>query len=149
MPAQPHAETVPCPLEALPLPDIYTALGTQPQGLTHAEAAARFQHYGPNTIRPVATTSLVRKFLANFTHLMALLLWVGGLLSFLAQMPQLGVAIWLVNLINGAFSFWQEYQAEQATAALLRLLPTYARVLREGQEQRLLAEELVPDFSVA
>ena len=47
---------------------------------------------------------------------MALLLWVGGLLGFLAQMPQLGMAIWLVNLINGAFSFWQEYKAEQATA---------------------------------
>ena len=144
MPEQPHAETLPCPIEALPLPDIYAALGTQPQGLTHAEAAARLQHYGRNTIRSVAPTPLVRKFLANFTHLMALLLWVGGLLGFLAQMPQLGVAIWLVNLINGAFSFWQEYKAEQATVALLRLLPTYARVLREGQEQRLLAEELVP-----
>jgi magnesium-transporting ATPase (P-type) len=84
------------------------------------------------------------KLLANFTHLMALLLWVGGLIGFLAQMPQLGMAIWLVNVINGAFSFWQEYRAEQATAALRRLLPTYARVLREGVEQRLLAEELVP-----
>jgi magnesium-transporting ATPase (P-type) len=45
--------------------------------LTHAEAAARLQHYGRNTIRTVETTPLVRKFLANFTHLMALLLWVG------------------------------------------------------------------------
>jgi magnesium-transporting ATPase (P-type) len=75
---------------------------------------------------------------------MALLLWVGGLIGFLAQMPQLGIAVWMVNLINGAFSFWQEYKAEQATAALWRMLPTYARVLREGVEQRLLAEELVP-----
>jgi len=66
------------------------------------------------------------------------------LLGFLAQMPQLGMAIWLVNLINGAFSFWQEYKAEQATTALRRLLPTYARVLRDGQEQRLLGEALVP-----
>jgi P-type Ca2+ transporter type 2C len=133
-----------CPIEALPPADIYAALGTQPQGLTPTEAAARLQLYGRNTIRPVATTPLVRKLLANFTHLMALLLWVGGLLGFLAQMPQLGVAIWLVNLINGVFSFWQEYKAEQATAALRRLLPTYARVVRDGQEQRLLAEELVP-----
>ena len=144
MPEQPQAETLPCPIEALPLTDIYTALGTQPQGLTHAEAAARLQHYGRNTIRTVATTPLVHKFLAHFTHLMALLLWVGGLLGFLAQMPQLGIAIWLVNLINGAFSFWQEYQAEQATAALRQLLPTYARVMRDSQEQRVLAEELVP-----
>ena len=144
MPEQPQAETLPCPLEALPLTDIYTALETQPQGLTHAEAAARLQHYGRNTIRTVATTPLVHKFLAHFTHLMALLLWVGGLLGFLAQMPQLGIAIWLVNLINGAFSFWQEYKAEQATAALRQLLPTYARVMRDSQEQRVLAEELVP-----
>src|SRR4029453_3167744 len=102
MPEQPQAETLPCPIEPLPLTDIYTALGTQPQGLTHAEAAARLQYYGRNTIRTVATTPLVHKFLAHFTHLMALLLWVGGLLGFLAQMPQLGIAIWLVNLINGA-----------------------------------------------
>jgi magnesium-transporting ATPase (P-type) len=144
MPEQPHVATLPCPIEALPLSDIYTALETRSQGLTQAEAAARLQHYGRNTIQTVETTSLVRKFLANFTHLMALLLWVGGLLGFLAQMPQLGIAIWLVNLINGAFSFWQEYQAEQATAALRHVLPTYARVVRDGQEQRLLAEELVP-----
>ncbi len=38
---------------------------------------------------------------------MALLLWVGGVIGFIAQMPQLGVAIWLVNVISGAFSFWQ------------------------------------------
>jgi P-type Ca2+ transporter type 2C len=137
-------ETRQGPIEALPLLDIYAALGTQPQGLTCTEAAVRLQHYGRNTIATVATTPLFRKFLSNFTHLMALLLWVGGLLGFLAQMPQLGLAIWLVNLINGAFSFWQEYKAEQATAALRRLLPTYARVLRDGQEQHLLAEELVP-----
>jgi Ca2+-transporting ATPase len=78
---------------------------------------------------------LYLKFLANFTHLMALLLWVGGLVGFIAPMPQLGIAIWLVNLINGAFSFWQEYKAEKATEALRRLLPTYTRALRDGQAQ--------------
>lgn len=144
MPEQPLSETLKCPIAALPLTDVYSALGTRPQGLTHAEVAERLQHYGRNTLHTVETTPRLRKLLAHFTHLMALLLWVGGLLGFLAQMPQLGVAIWLVILINGAFSFWQEYKAEQATAALRRLLPTYARVVRDGQEQRLLAEELVP-----
>ena len=67
-------EMLQCPIEALPLPDIYAVLETQPQGLTHAEAAARLQHYGRNTIHMGETTPLVRKFLANFTHLMALLL---------------------------------------------------------------------------
>lgn len=144
MPEPSLAETFTCPLEALAPAEVYGALGTEPQGLAHAEARARLQDYGRNTIRTVEATPRLRKLLAHFTHLMALLLWVGGLLGFLAQMPQLGVAIWLVILINGAFSVWQEYQAEQAMAALRRLLPTYARVLREGQEQRILTEELVP-----
>ena len=65
-------------------------------------------------------------------------------MGFIAQMPQLGIAIWMVNVINGVFSFWQEFKAEKATEALRKLLPTYARVLRDGEEQRIPAEELVP-----
>ncbi len=75
------------PIETVPLLEVYAELGTQPQGLSHAEAAIRLARYGQNTIRQVATTSLVRKLLANFTHLMALLLWAGGLIGFMAQMP--------------------------------------------------------------
>ena len=131
-------------IEILPVAEIYAALATQPGGLTQNEAAVRLQRYGRNTISEVTRQPLLLKFLANFTHLMALLLWVGGLIGFIAQMPQLGVAIWTVNLINGVFSFWQEYKAEKATEALRRLLPTYARVRRDGEEQRILAEELVP-----
>jgi len=86
---------------------------------------------------------LIVKFFANFTHLMAILLWVGGAVGFIAQMPQLGIAIWMVNVINGVFSFWQEYRAEKATEALKKLLPSYARVLRDGEDRRILAEELV------
>jgi len=131
-------------IHTLAIPKVYSALGTCPHGLTQAEAAARLEQYGRNVIREIKGTPLVLKFLANFTHLMAILLWAGGLIAFIAQMPQLGIAVWLVNLINGAFGFWQEYKAEKATEALKRLLPHYARVLRDGQEQRILAGELVP-----
>ena len=131
-------------IHAVPSDTVYTILGSSLQGLTSVDAAQRLSRYGKNTIREEHATSLIVKFAANFTHLMALLLWVGGAIGFVAQMPQLGIAIWTVNLINGLFSFWQEYQAEQAVAALRRLLPTYARVLREGNEQRIPAAELVP-----
>ena len=50
----------------------------------------------------------------------------------------------MVVIINGMFSFWQEYKAEKATEALRRMLPTYAHVLRDGQECRVPAETLVP-----
>ncbi len=124
--------------------DVYPALTTQPKGLTQQEAASRLTLYGPNAIREIKKKPLLLKFLANFTHLMALLLWAGGIAGFMAQMPQLGAAIWMVNLINGAFSFWQEFRAEKAIEALQRLLPVYVRALRNGEEQRLLAQDLVP-----
>ncbi len=131
-------------LHAVPIPEVYKSLETRPQGLTQAEVQERLNRFGHNSLIKVKGKPLVLKFLANFTHLMALLLWVGGAVGFIAQLPQLGFAIWTVNVINGAFSFWQEYKAEKATEALQRLLPTSARVLREGVEQSILAEELVP-----
>jgi Ca2+-transporting ATPase len=131
-------------IHTLPISKVYRAMGTRPQGLTQAEATERLQRFGRNVIRKVKGKPLWLKFLTNFTHLMAILLWIGGIVGFIAQMPQLGIAIWMVNIINGLFSFWQEFRAEKATEALRRLLPSYARVLRGGEGQRILAEELVP-----
>lgn len=70
------------------------------------------------------------RFLANFTHLMAILLWAAAIIGFISGVPQLGVAICLVNIINGLFSFWQEFKAEKATEALRNLLPSYMKVIR-------------------
>jgi magnesium-transporting ATPase (P-type) len=123
---------------------VFAALMSSPQGLTHSEAALRLLRHGPNTLQAPAETSIILKFAANFTHLMALLLWCGGALAFMARMPQLGVAVWLVNGINGVFSFWQEYKAEKALAALRQMLPVHALVLREGREILRPAQELVP-----
>lgn len=131
-------------LHAVPVVEIYGRLATRPEGLTEDEVNERQSRLGRNRILRVKGKPLVLKLLANFTHLMALLLWIGGVVGFIANMPQLGVAIWTVNLINGAFSFWQEYKAEKATEALLQMLPPSACVLRNGSEQSVLAEELVP-----
>ncbi len=131
-------------LYRLSAPDVYQALGSHSQGLTHAEAQARLAQVGPNALQEAKGKPLWRRLLANFTHVMALLLWVGGAVAFVAQMPQLGVAIWMVNVINGTFSFWQEFKAERATEALRRLLSPYATVIREGEEQRVPAATVVP-----
>jgi len=132
------------PVHELAVNEVYAALGAGPMGLSNEEAQGRLEMYGRNMIREVKGTPLFVKFLSNFTHLMAILLWVGGLVGFIAQMPQLGMAIWLVNIINGVFSFMQEFRAEKATEALKKLLPSYAHVIRGGEEQKILAEDLVP-----
>ena len=129
---------------ALPVANVVSVLAGRASGLSEAEAASRLQRFGPNTITARPRTPLLPRLLANFTHLMALLLWFGGAIALVGRLPQLAVAIWSVNLINGCFSFWQEYKAEKATEALRRLLPSYARVVRDSREAQILAEELVP-----
>ena len=131
-------------LESMPITQVYDALQTRPEGLSDMEVRDRLVRLGPNELREIPRKPLIVRFAANFTHLMALLLWAGGAVAFVARMPQLGVAVWLVNVINGSFSFWQEFKAERATQALRRLLPTTARVRRNGQECRVAASELVP-----
>lgn len=124
--------------------DACKAMETRLEGLTAAEAAEKLQRYGKNLIREKKGKSVVLIFLSNFISLMAILLWAGGIIAFIAAMPELGIAIWLVNVINGVFSFLQEFRASKATEALKRMLPSYARVIRDNQELQILAEELVP-----
>ena len=59
-------------------------------------------------------------------------------------MARLGVAIIGVILINGSFSFWQEFKAERAIAALRELLPRRIKVLRDSKIVQLLADKIVP-----
>lgn len=72
-------------------------------------------------------------------HFFALLLWIAGGLAFVAGMPQLGVAIFIVVVINGLFTFAQEYRAER----LRDLLPRKATVVRDGRTIEVDAKELV------
>lgn len=127
-----------------PVDGVFGELETARVGLASDEAAVRQGRFGKNVIQSEKKKSPVIAFLANFTHLMAVLLWVAGTIAFIAGLPELGVAVWLVNIINGVFSFWQEARASQATEALKKMLPAYATVIRDGQEQKILAEDLVP-----
>jgi magnesium-transporting ATPase (P-type) len=132
------------PIQALPVADVFEVLATSHEGLTSSEAQARLSRFGRNSLPEAKGPPLMVRLAAHFTHMMAWLLWIGGALAVIAQLPQLAIAIWAVNVINGAFSFWQEYKAEKATEALRRLLPHVVVAVRDGAEQRILADELVP-----
>lgn len=122
----------------------FRIMETDHDGLTSEEANRRLAIYGKNIIENKRESSLLWTFLSHFTHLMAVLLWFAGILALVAEMPQLAVAIWLVNIMNGLFSFHQEFQAERATDALKQYLPSFTRVCRDGQQFQVPSEELVP-----
>lgn len=127
------------------------SLHTSAEGLTAAEARRRLAEFGPNHVEEVGREPLLLRFAREFTHFFALILWLGAALAFFAEsfdpgqgMARLGVAIVGVILINGVFSFWQEYRAERAVAALRQLLPQQVKALRAGEVVPIPAVELVP-----
>ncbi|PKL66357.1 MAG: ATPase [Methanobacteriales archaeon HGW-Methanobacteriales-1] len=124
--------------------EVFKEIGTSKDGLTSQEAQKRLEKYGLNQIEEVKKRPLIYAFLANFYNILALLLWAASFLAFISGTPQLGIAIICVIVINALFSFWQEFEAEKATEALKNILPSRARVIRDGQELEILANQLVP-----
>jgi calcium-translocating P-type ATPase len=79
----------------------------------------------------------------QFSHFFALMLWVAGALALVAAMPQLGIAIFVVILVNGVFAFVQEQRAERAAERLQDLLPIGVVVRRDGQPLTIDASQVV------
>ncbi|MBI5681953.1 MAG: HAD-IC family P-type ATPase [Deltaproteobacteria bacterium] len=124
--------------------EIFSELSTKENGLTSEDILKRLKTVGSNDIKRIKKSELFYDFLQNLTNLFAILLWSGGVMAFIAGMPELGWAIFLVIIINAVFSFWQEYKAEKAVEALQRLLPQRVNVLRDSIEKEVSADELVP-----
>lgn len=124
--------------------EIYQELDTGDTGLADTEVSRRLEEYGPNKLKKLAKKSLLKRFLYNFTNLLAVLMWIGSGLAFLVEMKEVGWAIIAVIIINAIFSFWQEFKAEKAIEALKNLIPSYTRVMRNGEEKQVLSESIVP-----
>ncbi|OAI02110.1 cation-translocating P-type ATPase [Methylomonas methanica] len=127
------------------------SLGSSMDGLADAAIEGRLHEFGFNRIEENKKTSALLAFVQEFLHFFALILWLAAGLAFFAESQQpgegmatLGYAVLGVIAINGCFSFWQRHQAEQAIAALQKLLPHQVKVIRDGELSLVFADELVP-----
>ena len=86
------------------------------------------------------------KLLRNLFSFFAILLWIAALLCFVpgVDLPQLGIAILTVVLVNGLFAFLQEYKSDRALEMLQQLIAQRSTVIRDGNTQEIAAAALVP-----
>jgi len=131
--------------------ELFKLLDTSEAGLKEDEAKRRLSHFGFNEIKEARKTPLILKFLNQFTHFLAIILWLAAALAFISDylhpgegMRHLGFAIIGVIFINAVFAFVQEYRAEKAIEKLRLMLPFYVKVIRDGTEKQIHARELVP-----
>ena len=112
-------------------------------GLSHDEAAKRLVADGRNELPTERRESLVIRFIRELTHFFAKMLWAAGTLAFIAGLPQLGVAIFVVVLMNATFSFVQQRRSDRAAERLRDLLPRQVLVRRDGRPWTVHASEVV------
>jgi len=132
------------------LPEFMERFGAAENGLGGREAARRLRDCGPNVLEEVGKESIARKYFRQFRNFFSILLAIGALLSFFAEYLDpgqgnlyIGIALGGVVVLNGTFTFIQEYQAEKTMESFRQLIPPHARVLRNGAVRDLLASELV------
>jgi len=116
-------------------------LGT---GLSAAEAAGRTAVHGPNRMAEPARRPEWLKFLDQFRNwLIGILLLAAVVAAALGDVKD-AVVITVVLQINAVLGYVQERRAEHSLEALRRMLVPTARVRRDGVEQVVGADLLVP-----
>ncbi|ARE41771.1 Cation-transporting ATPase, E1-E2 family [Rhodovulum sp. P5] len=113
-------------------------------GLTGKEARARLARFGPNRLARARKVSPLAILARQFTGFLVLILIVAAAIALALGERIDALAITLVVVLNGVLGFVQEWRAETALAALGQMMASFARVLRDGQEQLIDTEEVVP-----
>lgn len=123
---------------------VYTRLDSRPAGLGTEEAAERFASIGPNRVRPAERARSLPILLHQFKSPLIYILLVAMAISLALARWEDAIVIGIVLVLNAVIGFVQEYRAENAIAALMRMVSTGATVLRDGERTEVESAELVP-----
>jgi len=124
--------------------DVLERLDTTVDGLASDEVRKRQDRFGRNLLPAPEPPGVLEILLHQFKSPLIYILLVAGAVALLVGEGVDAAFIMAVLLLNAGIGTWQEWKAEQSAAGLQKLLVVQARVRRDGREQTLSAEELVP-----
>jgi P-type Ca2+ transporter type 2C len=143
--ANPHRE----PAEA-----VVAALGSDvARGLTRAEAQRRLEQYGPNQLKSAPETPWWTRLIEQFQNFLVIILVVATVISMVewllqdpreTALPYEAIVILAIVVLNALLGFFQEARAEKSVRALMALAAPESTVVRDGERQRIAAQEIVP-----
>jgi len=116
----------------------------QESGLTQKEADKRLQEHGPNALPRDAGVNWIELIWGQFNDpLIWLLIFAAIVSAVLGEVTDM-IVITIIVILNAALGIYQEYQAEQALAALSAMQVPKVTVRRDGSVHQVSAEDLVP-----
>lgn len=120
-------------------------------GLTSEQVEKRLQQYGLNKLKEAKKKSNFQRFLDQLKDPMILILLVAAVISFILAIIENDpksffepILILVIVILNAIIGVLQENKAENALNALKKMTTLQARVIRNGKEELINAEDLVP-----
>src|SRR5690348_4949614 len=113
-------------------------------GLTSVEAAERLRLHGPNRLRPEVPHARLLEFLKTLFDPMAVMLILAAGTYFLLGEKRDGVILLIALIPVLGVDVVLEYRSREALRKLSESLAPHSRVMRDGREMEIPAEELVP-----
>ncbi|NTW12354.1 MAG: cation-translocating P-type ATPase, partial [Anaerolineales bacterium] len=122
----------------------FAQLDSGESGLSQKEAEARLAKYGPNEIQAAHRVSPWEILLEQFKNVLILILLGATAISFFLGHGVESIVIAVIVLFAVGLGFVQEYRAERAIDALRQMAAPTATVVRDGQEVKVPARDVVP-----
>ncbi len=119
-------------------------LQTSAKGLTQDEVEARLEKYGTNEVAREKRQTWSMRLWDNVKNPLVILLVVLGVISYLTGDLRATILIFLMVLLGIVLRYFQESRADEAAAKLKAMVSTTATVVRDGQQQEIPLQELVP-----
>jgi Mg2+-importing ATPase len=132
------------PFWSISATELLDKLQVTANGLTTDEAKNRLLIYGANRLKPQKRSGALTLLVAQFkSPIIIILLLATGLSLFLHNMVDASIILAIV-VISGLLGFWQEHSASDAVAKLLAMVQIKAAVLRDGNQEEIPVEDIVP-----
>lgn len=132
------------PWHTLTVDQSFQELESYPDGLSHTEAGKRILEFGLNELQAAHRVSAWEILLEQFKNVLVLILLVATLISLFLGHGIESIVIAVIVLFAVVLGFVQEYRAERAIEALKQMAAPTATTLRDGQEVKIPAKDLVP-----
>ena len=127
---------------------VFNETGSQAEGLTSSEAAARLEANGPNKLIEAKKRSNILRFFDQMKDPMIIILLVAAALSLITSLyegenPSDVFIILFVVVLNSVLGVLQENKAEEAIEALKKMTAAKSKVLRDGEIVSVESTDLV------
>jgi len=134
----------PLPFWSISTKDLLNKLQATDSGLTSNEAKKRLTSYGANRLKPQKSSGVFTILIAQFkSPIILILLAATGLSIFLHNIVDASIILSIV-VISGLLGFWQEHSASNAVKKLLAIVQIKAAVFRDGKQQEIPVEDIIP-----